>query len=447
MHDFELDDIQNITAKNLSAGQRRKLSIAISLVGGSKVIFLDEPSSGMDITSRRNLWDILKRQSEQKIIILTTHYMEEASVLGKRIGIINAGKMKCIGTPLFLIERFGKFLSLNITKDEGAENEQIINFIKQRASNIEYEILSEEILIRIPKDKDGNLNNNRLPDNKNEKGSFALAKFFEELDNNLADLKIKSYSASMPTLEDVFLNVAAEDTILENQKMKKQHRKFSIQNNDNDKILFETDFREDYSKKSKFFNDFKACFHRRFLLTTRDIKGFLMEILCPILLVLIGLLVSQVDFFSSSKPQTMDMGAIGKQIIYYGGKKGIGDNVLKDYYFEGMNNITCETLDFENDGTDKAVIKNFVMKVYDKVKDKEDSKDHEVDMMSKDYTGVYGSFLLLENSDNNIYFIEVLNTRISHVVPIYSYFFFKKILENKGIEANYVHYPLPLTAE
>ena len=88
IHDFELDSIQNIIAKNLSAGQRRKLSIAISLIGGSKVIFLDEPSSGMDITSRRNLWDILKRQSEQKIIILTTHYMEEASVLGKRIGII-----------------------------------------------------------------------------------------------------------------------------------------------------------------------------------------------------------------------------------------------------------------------------------------------------------------------------------------------------------------------
>lgn len=66
LHDFELDDIQNITAKNLSAGQRRKLSIAISLVGGSKVIFLDEPSSGMDITSRRNLWDILKDNQNKK---------------------------------------------------------------------------------------------------------------------------------------------------------------------------------------------------------------------------------------------------------------------------------------------------------------------------------------------------------------------------------------------
>ena len=58
--------------------------------------------------------------------------MEEASVLGKRIGIINAGKMKCIGTPLFLIERFGKFMNLNITKEEGADNDKkLISLIKE----------------------------------------------------------------------------------------------------------------------------------------------------------------------------------------------------------------------------------------------------------------------------------------------------------------------------
>ena len=111
INDFQLNEIKDITIKDLSAGQKRQLSIAIALIGGSKVIFLDEPSSGMDITSRRNLWEILKRQLDQKIIILTTHYMEEASVLGNRIGIINEGRMKCIGTPLFLIERFGKFMS------------------------------------------------------------------------------------------------------------------------------------------------------------------------------------------------------------------------------------------------------------------------------------------------------------------------------------------------
>ena len=69
-------------------------------------------------------------------------------------------------------------------------------------------------------------------------------------------------------------------------------------------------------------------------------------------------------------------------------------------------------------------------------------------MMSIDYTGVYGSFLLLQDDTNEIYFIEVLNTRISHVVSIYSYFFFKKILENQGIEVNFVIiFFFPLTTE
>ena len=465
LHDFELDNIQNITSKNLSAGQRRKLSIAISLIGGSKVIFLDEPSSGMDITSRRNLWDILKRQTEQKIIILTTHYMEEASVLGKRIGIINAGKMKCIGTPLFLIERFGKYMSLNITKEENADNSKIIDFVEKRAKNIDYEILSEEILFRIPKNnysnrnnKDDNIENILISDDENNKekegnNALGLTKFFEDLDSNLQNLKIKSYSASMPTLEDVFLNVAQEDTKLENKKMSKQHRNFSSADLDNDRILFETNFKEDFSSsgKSKFCNDFKACFHRRFLLTSRDIKGFLMEILCPILLVLIGLLVSKVEIFNSSTPQKMDMGAIGKQTILYGGKHDL--NNLEEFYFNNMKNITCEILNFDNSGNNyTTIIKSFVEKVFEKAKDTEDSNNKEIDMMDKDYSGYYGSLLILKNdllNSHSIDFIEVLNTRIMHVVPIYSYFFFKKIIENvnPNIEINFLHYPLPLTAE
>ena len=94
LKDFRIHDIENVLAGTLSAGQRRKLSIAISVIGGSEVIFIDEPSSGMDITSRRNLWEILKKIIEKRIIILTTHYMEEASVLGNRIGIMAEGVLK-----------------------------------------------------------------------------------------------------------------------------------------------------------------------------------------------------------------------------------------------------------------------------------------------------------------------------------------------------------------
>ena len=79
--------------------------------------------------------------------------MEEASVLGNRIGIMAEGVLKCIGTPLFLIEKYGKFLSVNIYKDKNANNDEIIDYFKSKADGIKTEILTQEILIRIPKNK------------------------------------------------------------------------------------------------------------------------------------------------------------------------------------------------------------------------------------------------------------------------------------------------------
>ena len=151
LREVQLMDKFEEQAGSLSGGQKRKLSIAIALAGGSEVVFLDEPSSGMDITSRRNLWDILKKCVGNRIIVLTTHYMEEAAVLGKRIGIVSSGKLKCSGNGLFLIDKFGKYISLNVYKFPDARNDEIINFFKTKIQNVEYEILSEEILFRIPK--------------------------------------------------------------------------------------------------------------------------------------------------------------------------------------------------------------------------------------------------------------------------------------------------------
>jgi ABC-type multidrug transport system ATPase subunit len=80
-------------SKTLSGGQKRKLSVGIALIGNSKIVLLDEPSSGMDTTSRRKLWEMLKTQKNGRIIILTTHYMDEADILGDRIGIMAEGKV------------------------------------------------------------------------------------------------------------------------------------------------------------------------------------------------------------------------------------------------------------------------------------------------------------------------------------------------------------------
>ena len=433
LHDFQLEDIQYMLAKNLSAGQRRKLSISISLIGGSKVIFLDEPSSGMDITSRRNLWEILKRQTDGKIIILTTHYMEEASVLGKRIGIINAGKMKCIGSPLFLIEKYGKFMSLNVTKEEDCDSNKIIEFIKNNAEDIEYEALSEEIMFRIP------IKN----ENSGKKTNFDLKSFFTKFDYNVKKLRIKSYSVSMPTLEDVFLNVAAEDN--NNIKSKEELE----QQQENDKILYNSNLREDYTKNSKFLNDFKISMKRRYLITIRDIKGFLMEILCPIILTLFGLLLSKIEIGYKSGPVEVSFEELGKQNIIYSSYDDTNIN-LNDFILENIPSTKIEGLTIDNFPDKKDAVKEYINKIYEIQKDTEDSSKKEVDMASDDYTGYFGSLFMLDvdNSNKKYEFIIALNARVRQGLPIYSYYFLKHILEKacgKKLSITFTHYPLPMT--
>ena len=90
--------------------------MAIAMIGDSKIVLLDEPSSGMDTTARRILWEMLKKNKNGKIIILTTHYMDEADILGDRIAIMAEGDVQCTGSSLFLKNRYGVGYNLKISK-------------------------------------------------------------------------------------------------------------------------------------------------------------------------------------------------------------------------------------------------------------------------------------------------------------------------------------------
>lgn len=112
-------------AGSLSGGNRRKLSVAIALCGNSRLVMLDEPTAGMDLSARRALWDMLKNYRQNRIIILTTHYMDEADVLGDRIGIMAKGKIVCLGTSLFLKNRYGAGYKLTMVKKFKKKNRKI----------------------------------------------------------------------------------------------------------------------------------------------------------------------------------------------------------------------------------------------------------------------------------------------------------------------------------
>ena len=95
---FKLDEVLSQKAKTLSGGWQRKVSIAISLINEPKILFLDEPTLGLDVIARKELWNVIEGLKGKITIILTTHYMEEAESLSDRIGIMAKGKLVATGT-------------------------------------------------------------------------------------------------------------------------------------------------------------------------------------------------------------------------------------------------------------------------------------------------------------------------------------------------------------
>ena len=102
---FKLEEILNKRAKTLSGGWQRRLSIAISLINEPKILFLDEPTLGLDVIARKELWKVINELKGKITIILTTHYMEEAESLADRIGIMANGKLVDVGTSKELIKK------------------------------------------------------------------------------------------------------------------------------------------------------------------------------------------------------------------------------------------------------------------------------------------------------------------------------------------------------
>ena len=96
-------------------GMKRKVNLGIALVGGSSVVLLDEPTSGMDPQARRYTWDLLQTEKKSRTILLTTHFMEEADILGDRIAIMARGQIQCYGTSMFLKRKLGWHLDFVYT--------------------------------------------------------------------------------------------------------------------------------------------------------------------------------------------------------------------------------------------------------------------------------------------------------------------------------------------
>ena len=96
---FHLNEVLSRRAGKLSGGWQRRLSIAMALVSDPEILFLDEPTLGLDVIARSELWDVIRDMKGHATIILTTHYMEEAEALSDRVGVMKDGRLLALGTP------------------------------------------------------------------------------------------------------------------------------------------------------------------------------------------------------------------------------------------------------------------------------------------------------------------------------------------------------------
>ncbi|KAG8371966.1 hypothetical protein BUALT_Bualt12G0017800 [Buddleja alternifolia] len=204
-----LADKVNTFVSALSGGMRRKLSLGIALIGNSKVIILDEPTSGMDPYSMRLTWQLIKRIKKGRIILLTTHSMDEADALGDRIAIMANGSLKCCGSSFFLKQQYGVGYTLTLVKTPptaSAAADIVYSHIPSATCVSE---VGNEISFKLP-----------LASSPSFESMFREIELCMQRSNpsfetpdcgNRSFLGIESYGISVTTLEEVFLRVAGGD--------------------------------------------------------------------------------------------------------------------------------------------------------------------------------------------------------------------------------------------
>ncbi|XP_072798874.1 phospholipid-transporting ATPase ABCA3-like isoform X1 [Vicugna pacos] len=188
---FNLLEKRDTFSKSLTGGMKRKLSIIIALLGGSKVVILDEPSSGMDPVSRRATWDLLQQFKRDRTILLTTHYMDEADVLGDRIAIMVDGTLRCCGSSIFLKQTYGAGYHIVMEREPHCDVDEVSAMIQSHIPGAVLEnCFGAELSFILPKEH-----------------THRFEALFNDLEKKQKELGIASFGASITTMEEVFLKV------------------------------------------------------------------------------------------------------------------------------------------------------------------------------------------------------------------------------------------------
>jgi len=308
-------------SSTLSGGMKRKLSVAIALIGGSKIVFLDEPTSGMDPWSRRSTWSLLEKAKKDRVIVLTTHFMDEADLLGDRIAILSAGNLRCCGSSLWLKSRYGLGYNLTVSKKKSgseavASSAPIMKAVKKHIP--EAELLSDvgaELAFQLPLSSTGQ-----------------FPSLLAVLDNDGGSLGIDGFGIACTTLEEVFLRLAegAEEPEeraamrrtteeIKDRRTSTPKRKASTPSEPVSPFLTPADneaeslvggqgngpnlgSRESIPPLTLFARHFRALFFKRALNSSRNKVGWIFQFFVPALFVLGGIALLKVVKSIANEP-------------------------------------------------------------------------------------------------------------------------------------------------
>ncbi|KAG7526745.1 retinal-specific ATP-binding cassette transporter-like isoform X1 [Solea senegalensis] len=365
LEDLGLPHKRDDEAQNLSGGMQRKLSVAMAFVGGSKVVILDEPTSGVDPYSRRSIWDLLLKYRNDRTVILSTHHMDEADLLSDRIAILSKGHLHCCGSPLFLKNCFGVGFYLTLVrrmKDlKKKENDcdcasdcscacSICTRYKDQSQNQNQNQHPDRVL-------DGDIDNitslihYHVPDAKlietigqeltyllPNKGfkHRAYASLFRELEETLSDLGLSSFGISDTSLEEIFIKVTADGEAENNATTPEQWMLQRRKNNSSAAVEGDEEHNgvngasDSSAGKGSVqvkggalvLKQFHALLVKRFHHATRSKKDFLAQIVLPASFILIALVFTTiVPPFGEYPSLTLTPWMYGQQLFFFSNER------------------------------------------------------------------------------------------------------------------------------
>jgi ABC-type multidrug transport system ATPase subunit len=186
-----LFDVRDRIANKLSGGMKRRLSVAIALIGNVKILMLDEPTAGLDPRNRLEIWTIIERIKQNRVVVLTTHSMVEASTLADKIAVMAVGRLRAVGSPQHLVQRYGKGHQINIIS-KISKNEEVKAVMTELMPDAQLEV-----------DTGARLTYSLAASKSRQLPGFCK---YMETDNSSSGL-IEDWGISQTTLEQVFLRL------------------------------------------------------------------------------------------------------------------------------------------------------------------------------------------------------------------------------------------------